>query len=90
MSNTKGTSAIVTAQGCGALSGLGESYSPNLFTGTGNFSVPIAVPPGRNGFQTELSLGYSTGNGTFGMGWAMGIPGVTRKTSRGIHPNKCA
>ena len=86
MSNTKGTSPIVPPQGGGAQSGLGEKFSPDLFTGTGNFSVPVAVPPGRNGFQPELTLGYSTGNGngTFGMGWALGIPGVTRKTSRGI------
>ena len=86
MSNTKGTSAIVPPTGGGAQSGMGEKFSPDLFTGTGNFSVPVAVPPGRNGFQPELTLGYSTGNGNgpFGMGWALGIPGVTRKTSRGI------
>lgn len=86
MSNTKGTSAIVPPSGGGAQSGLGEKFSPDLFTGTGNFSVPVAVPAGRNGFQPELTLGYSTGNGNgvFGMGWALGIPGVTRKTSKGI------
>lgn len=86
MSNTKGTSAIVPPQGGGAQSGLGEKFSPDLFTGTGNFSVPIAVPPGRNGFQPELTLGYSSGNGngTFGLGWALGIPGVTRKTAKGV------
>lgn len=86
MANTKGTSAINSPQGGGALSGLGEKFSPDLFTGTGNFGVPIAVPPGRNGFQPQLALGYSSGNGNgmFGMGWALGIPGVTRKTSKGI------
>lgn len=86
MSNTKGTSVINNPQGGGAQSGLGEKFSPDLFTGTGNFSVPIAVPPGRNGFQPELTLGYSSGNGNgvFGMGWALGIPGVSRKTSKGI------
>ena len=44
------------------------------------------MPLGRNGFQPELTLGYSSGNGNgvFGMGWALGIPGVSRKTSRGI------
>lgn len=86
MSNTKGTSAIVAPSGGGAQSGLGEKFSPDLFTGTGNFSVPIAVPSGRNGMQPNLSLGYSTGNGNgiFGMGWALGIPGITRKTSKGI------
>lgn len=86
MSNTKGTSVISNPKGGGAQSGLGEKFSPDLFTGTGNFSVPIAVPPGRNGFQPELTLGYSSGNGNgvFGMGWALGIPGVSRKTSKGI------
>jgi RHS repeat-associated protein len=86
MANTKGSSVISNPQGGGAQSGLGEKFSPDLFTGTGNFSVPIAVPPGRNGFQPELTLGYSSGNGNgvFGMGWALGIPGVTRKTSKGI------
>lgn len=86
MSNTKGTSVINNPKGGGAQSGLGEKFSPDLFTGTGNFSVPIAVPPGRNGIQPELTLGYSSGNGNgvFGMGWALGIPGVMRKTSKGI------
>jgi hypothetical protein len=48
--------------------------------------VPIALPPGRNGFQPQLSLTYSTGqgNGPFGLGWSLSIPGVSRKTSHGI------
>jgi hypothetical protein len=44
------------------------------------------LPAGRNGLQPQLSLGYSTGigNGPFGMGWAASLPGVARKTSRGV------
>jgi len=70
----------------GALHGIGEKFFPDLFTGTGNFTVPIALPPGRNGFNPQLSLVYSTGNGNgpFGSGWALSIPGVSRKTSKGI------
>src|SRR6516164_472936 len=70
----------------GALQGLGEKFSPDLFTGTGNFSVPIAVPAGRAGMAPQLSLGYSagSGNGPFGLGWQLSLPGVSRKTSRGI------
>src|SRR5262249_40912076 len=54
-------------------------------TGTGNFTVPIVLPPGRNGFQPQLNLVYSTGhgNGPFGLGWSLSIPGVRRKTSGG-------
>ena len=75
MSNKSGVSSQVISlpQGGGALQGIGESFSPDLYTGTGNFSVPIALPPGRNGFQPQLSLGYSTGQGSseFGLGWGL-------------------
>ena len=88
MSNKSGTSSQVISlpKGGGALQGIGEKFSPDLFTGTGNFTVPIALPPGRNGFQPELNLVYSTGNGNgpFGLGWSLSIPGVSRKTSKGI------
>jgi hypothetical protein len=55
-------------------------------TGTGNFSVPLELPPGRNGFQPQLQLTYSTGNpnGPFGLGWALSVPAVRRKTSKGV------
>ena len=77
---------ISLPKGGGAQTGMGEKFSPDLHTGTGNFTVPIAVPPGRNGFQPQLSLVYSTGNGNglFGLGWSLSVPGVTRKTSKGI------
>ena len=77
---------ISLPKGGGAVSGLGETFSPDLFTGTGNFSVPIAVPAGRRGLQPDLALAYSTGNGNgpFGLGWALTLPGVARKTSRGV------
>lgn len=88
MSNKSGTSSqvITLPSGGGALQGIGETFSPDLFTGTGNFTVPLALPPGRNGFQLQLALGYSTGNGNgpFGLGWALGVPGVSRKTSKGV------
>ncbi|MBV5273291.1 MAG: hypothetical protein JZU52_06490, partial [Lamprocystis purpurea] len=77
---------IAVPQGGGAQKGLGEKFAPDLHTGTGNFSVPIALPPGRNGLQPQLSLGFSTGsgNGPFGLGWSLGVPGVSRLTSKGI------
>src|SRR6266446_10158133 len=77
---------ITLPQGGGALQGIGEKFSPDLFAGSGNFTVPLALPPGRNGFKPQLSLSYSTGNGNgaFGLGWALSVPGVTRKTSKGI------
>ena len=77
---------ISQPKGWAALHGIGETFSLDLHTGTGNFNVPISVPSGRNGFQPRLSLAYSTGNGNgpFGLGWALSIPGVSRKTSKEI------
>ncbi|WP_331753578.1 FG-GAP-like repeat-containing protein (plasmid) [Streptomyces chartreusis] len=77
------TRIISLPQGGGAIKGLGEKFSPDLQTGTGNLSVPIEVPPGRQGFQPTLHLGYSTANGNscFGVGWALTVPGVQRRTT---------
>jgi Salmonella virulence plasmid 65kDa B protein len=77
---------IALPKGGGALHGIGETFSPDLHTGTGNFTIPVALPQGRNGFQPQLNLVYSTGtgNGPFGLGWNLSLPGVSRKTSKGI------
>jgi hypothetical protein len=88
MSNKSGTSTQVISlpKGGGALHGLGEKFSPDLHTGTGNFTIPITLPAGRNGFQPQLNLVYSTGagNGPFGLGWNLSVPGISRKTSQGV------
>jgi RHS repeat-associated protein len=87
MSNQSSPNSFINLpQGGGSLKGIGESFSPDLHTGTGNFSVPIALPPGRSGFQPQLGLVYSTGNGNgpFGLGWQLSIPGVSRKTAMGL------
>jgi Salmonella virulence plasmid 65kDa B protein len=85
-SSNNSAETISLPKGGGAVKGMGETFSPDLFTGTGNFTVPITLPHGRNGFQPQISLGYSTGsgNGPFGMGWSLSVPGVSRKTSKGI------
>src|SRR5215213_5604373 len=85
-SSFSASEAISLPKGGGALHGIGEKFSPDLHTGTGNFTVPIALPPGRNGFQPQLNLVYSTGNGNgpFGLGWDLSVPGVSRETSKGV------
>jgi RHS repeat-associated protein len=86
--NKSGIASQVIAhpKGGGAIKGLGETFSPDLHTGTGNLSVPIAVPPGRVGIQPELTLVYSTGqgNGVFGQGWSLSVPGVSRDTAKSV------
>lgn len=70
----------------GAVRGLGESFTPDLHTGTGNLSIPLELPPGRNGRTPDLNLTYSTGsaNGPFGLGWNLGPEPIRRKTTRGV------
>jgi hypothetical protein len=77
---------ISTPQSGGAFHGIGETFSPDLHMGTGNFTVPITLPAGRTGFQPQLSLVYriGNGNGPYGLGWNLTIPRVSRKTSKGI------
>lgn len=88
MANKSGVAEQILSlpKGGGSIKGLGEKFQPDLHTGTGNFSIPITVPPGRNDFQPELSLNYSTGsgNGPFGLGWSLSVPNVSRKISKGI------
>ena len=73
-------------KGGGAIRGIGEKFSANALTGTGALTIPIAVSPGRSGFDPQLSLEYDSGsaNGVFGLGWSLTIPSITRKTEKGL------
>ncbi len=44
------------------------------------------MSPGRAGFDPQLSLNYDSGagNGSFGLGWSLSTPNITRKTSKGL------
>ena len=88
MNNESGSpeQIISLPTGGGALQGIGETFQPNLFSGTGNFGIPIFTSPGRAGFGPQLSLQYSTGNGNgiFGLGWNLSVPRITRKTEKGL------
>lgn len=49
--------------------------------GAGVYTVPIEVPPGRNGMQPSVALNYSSrgGNGVAGLGWNLAAGGaITR------------
>ncbi len=76
--------AINLPKGGGAISGLGEKFQANAVTGTGSFSVPLPITPGRSGFAPQLNLSYNSGSGNsaFGLGWDVGVPAITRKTDK--------
>jgi hypothetical protein len=71
--------------GGGALRGTGETFSVNSLTGTGSVPASIPIVPRGSGFQPQ-SLGYDSGsgNGPFGIEWALEIPSVSRRTDRGV------
>jgi RHS repeat-associated protein len=73
-------------KGGGAIQGIGEKFSSNGMTGTSSLTVPIAVSSGRSGFTPLLSLAYDSGagNGPFGVGCALTLPQITRKTDKGL------
>lgn len=59
---------------------------PSLFTGTFTHSIPIEVPPGRNGMQPNLALTYQStaGNGWLGVGWDLEVGSIQRSSKYGI------
>ena len=52
--------AISLPKGGGALQGIGETFSPDLHTGTGNFGVPIIFDV-THSLQLPGGLGHATG-----------------------------
>ena len=78
--------ALSLPKGGGAVKGIGETFQANLFSGTADYGIPIALSPARGASGPQLSLGYSSGNGNgvFGLGWQLTMPHVTRKTEKGL------
>ena len=77
-------------KGGGALSPIDDSFQVNPNNGTCTYRVAILTssPAGRGGagLQVDLSYNSGAGNGPFGMGWALSVPSITRRTDKGL-PN---
>ncbi len=54
--------------------------------GENRLSYPIEVPPGRQGLQPALSVGYNSGGGDgwMGVGWDLAAPAITVETRWGV------
>ena len=75
---------ISLPKGGGALKGIDEKFEVNAANGTASLSIPLPITPGRGGFQPDLSLSYNSGggNGPFGLGWSLALPGIQRRSDK--------
>ena len=81
-----GLNKISLPSGPGSIEGLGDSFEPQLNTGTSSYSVKIAAPPGVAGLQPNVVLRYNSGggNGPFGIAWSDGLLSIQRQTEKGL------
>ena len=68
-----------------AAGGLGETFTPDLSTGTGTFTVPLDLPNGPNDIGPKLVLRYDTAspNGPFGQRVGAGAPAAAPQHDAG-------
>ncbi|HEY7339184.1 MAG TPA: toxin TcdB middle/N-terminal domain-containing protein [Bryobacteraceae bacterium] len=73
-------------EGGGAVSGLGETFSPDPATGTGSYAIPLDLPNGPDSIGPRLNLRYDTGggNGPFGMGFSLSLLRMLRSLTSGF------
>ena len=55
----------------GAIRSIGEKFTLNPATGSGNISVSIAMSGGRGAPELSLSYDSGFGDGPFGLGWSL-------------------
>lgn len=81
-----GLNKISLPSGPGSIEGLGDSFEPQLNTGTSSYSIKIASPPGVAGLQPNVVLRYNSGggNGPFGIAWSDGLMSIQRQTEKGL------
>lgn len=75
--------SIELPKGGGAIKSIGEKFSVNAANGTSSFNFPLPFStPG--GLVPDLTIAYNsgTGNGIFGIGWALTLPTIRRKTEQ--------
>lgn len=79
-------SVISLPSGAGSIEGLGESFEPQLNTGTSTYGVAISIPPGRAKLQPNVHLSYNAGlgNSFVGIGWTLDVQMISRQIDKGF------
>ena len=65
-----------------------DTAQPKINGSTGAFtqSIPLDIPPGRNGLQPDITLDYNsqrTQDSIVGYGWQLSIPSIQRLNKTG-------
>ena len=76
---------LTLPKGGGAISGIGETFKPDPFSGTGNYAIPIPVTKAR-GLEPQLAIQYNSGagNSPFGIGFSLNLSKISVRTDKGI------
>lgn len=83
--SAQGSTPLGSAKPIDGALGNDLNLQVNPFTGSVSYSVPIALPPGRQGSGPQLALSYGGGgNGWCGVGWSIGMGAIQRDTRRGV------
>ncbi|MQT77837.1 SpvB/TcaC N-terminal domain-containing protein [Pseudomonas helleri] len=78
-------STPVLPKGGGAIQSIGKGWGAVGSSGAASSGLPLPVSAGR-GYGPSLSLSYSSaaGNGLFGLGWALNLGVVARRSNKGV------
>jgi RHS repeat-associated protein len=76
---------ISLPKGGGAISGMSNTFQPDLFSGTGSYSIPINITSAR-GLEPQLAILYNSGsgNGIFGLGCSLPLSKISVDTDIAI------
>lgn len=71
-------------KGGGAIQSIGKGWGAVGSSGAASCSLALPISAGR-GYAPSLSLNYNSasGNGLFGLGWAVNVPRIARRTTLG-------
>ena len=87
MAESGATTAVISPpSGSGMVAGMGESFSLDLNSGQGNYSLPFELPDGIAGFKPSVKVEYThgQGNGPFGLGWSLKLRQIDRRLDFGV------
>lgn len=76
--------SISLPKGGGALRAIDEKFSVNAANGTCNLTIPLPFSKARSALGCNIDLNYNSGSGNsgFGLGWALNLPSIQRRTDK--------